>query len=117
LGGGIGLARRKPLPPATEGFFKMGIGAFLVYYGLRLTWMSLSGPWLHLLKQLVIAIIAMTLGRLIGRLLGLQKHSNGLGQTARERIESAAKGKPAWSDGFKTCASLFCATPLGILGA
>ncbi|HYV28195.1 MAG TPA: DUF554 family protein [Candidatus Eisenbacteria bacterium] len=117
-GGVIGLTRKKPLPPQTESFFKAALGAFTVFYGLRLTWMSLNGSGLHVLKQLLIAILAMMLGKLIGHLLGLQKLSNQLGQIARESIVHANPASPTRaSEGFKTCTALFCAAPLGILGA
>ena len=45
VGGLAGLARRKPLSPANESFFKVALGAFTVFYGLRLTWMSLNGSF------------------------------------------------------------------------
>jgi uncharacterized membrane protein YqgA involved in biofilm formation len=118
LGALAGLARRKPLPPATEAFFKVTLGAFTVFYGLRLTWLSLSGSLLQMLKQLLIAVLAMIIGRLAGHALGLQKISNRLGRAAREQMAAARPDDP-WraSHGFKTCAVLFCAAPLGILGA
>ncbi len=118
LGGLAGLTQCKPLSPARESFFKVGLGAFAVYYGLRLTWLSLNGSFPQILKQLLIAVIAMTLGKLAGRLLRLQKLSNNLGRSARERIAAAKVGDPRRaSEGFKTCAALFCAAPLGILGS
>ena len=118
IGGAVGLSRGKPLTPATESFFKVTLGAFTVFYGLRLTWVSLDGPWLQILKQLLIAVLALMLGKLAGRLLRLQRMSNRLGQSARGRIAAANPNHPpSVSEGFKTCAALFCAAPLGILGA
>lgn len=118
IGGVIGLARKKALPAQVESFFRVALAAFTVFSGLRLTWMSLNGSAGHVLKQLLIAILAMMLGKLIGHLLRLQKLSNHLGQIAREHISNASPGSPTRaSDGFKTCAALFCAAPLGILGA
>jgi uncharacterized membrane protein YqgA involved in biofilm formation len=118
LGGIVGLAHPRPLSPAKESFCKVALGAFTVYYGLRLTWLSLSGSALQILKQLLIAIVAMMLGRLSGRALGLQKASNHLGRVARERIMVARPNDPQrLAQGFKTCTTLFCAAPLAILGA
>ena len=118
IGGVVGLVRRKPFSPARESFFKVALGVFTVFYGLRLTWVSLNGSLWQILKQLLIAVLALMLGRLTGRLLHLQKMSNQLGREARERI---AATKPAdsgrLSDGFKTCAALYCAAPLAMLGA
>jgi uncharacterized membrane protein YqgA involved in biofilm formation len=118
VGGVVGLSRRKPLPPSTESFFKVALGAFTVFYGLRLTWLSLNGPPGKVLKQLLIAVLALMLGKVAGRLLRLQKLSNRLGQAARQRIAAATSpGTNRLSDGFKTCTALFCAAPLAILGS
>jgi uncharacterized membrane protein YqgA involved in biofilm formation len=58
------------------------------------------------------------LGKLIGRLLHLQKVSNHLGRIARQKIMAAKpKDSRRASEGFQTCALLFCAAPLAILGA
>jgi len=44
--------------------------------------------------------------------------SNHLGRDARRRIAAANPGDPQRaSEGFKTCAALFCVAPLGVLGA
>ena len=118
VGGIVGLTRAASLKPATQAFFKVGLGVFTVYFGLRLTWLSVNGPFLQILKQLAIALLAVMLGKLAGRLLHLQKASNRLGQFARNAMERAEPGAPnRFSDGFNACAALFCAAPLGILGA
>src|SRR5262249_27251445 len=63
-------------------------------------------------------IAALMLGRLVGRLLHLQKMSNRLGHFAREKMAAASADNPRrFSDGFNVCAVLFCAAPLGILGS
>jgi uncharacterized membrane protein YqgA involved in biofilm formation len=44
--------------------------------------------------------------------------SNRLGRDARERISTASPDDPgSLSAGFKVCAAIFCAAPLGIAGA
>jgi uncharacterized membrane protein YqgA involved in biofilm formation len=118
IGGLAGLGRRKSLSPVNESFFKVALGAFTIFYGLRLTWLSLNGTFLQILKQLLIAVVALMLGRVAGRLLRLQKMSNRLGRLARERIAATKPADPGrLSEGFKTCAALFCAAPLAILGS
>ncbi len=118
VGGGVGLVRPKPLAPATESFFRTGLVAFTAFYGLRLMWQSLGGSVPLVLKQFLILLLAVTLGRLAGRLLHLQKLSNRLGQHARERLSSAdPAGSRSPGEGFRVCTALFCAAPLGILGA
>jgi uncharacterized protein len=118
VGAGSGLVKPKPLAPAQEGFLKIALGVFAVFYGLRLTWVSLEGSLSQVPKKLLIAILALTLGKLMGRLLRLQKYSNSLGQYARQQLANADPNDPRrLSAGFKTSAALFCAAPLGIVGA
>ena len=58
------------------------------------------------------------LGRIAGQLLHLQKMSNSLGRQARERMSASKPADPRQlSEGFKTCAALFCAAPLAVLGS
>jgi hypothetical protein len=106
------------LSPSSDASFKVILGAFTVWYGLHLTWKSVNGSLAQVLLQLMIAIVAMMLGNFTGRLLRLQKLSNSVGRSARERITSADPGAPqSPSEGLKACSALFCAAPLGWLGA
>jgi uncharacterized membrane protein YqgA involved in biofilm formation len=120
VGGVIGLARTRVPGPATQSYFKTALGAFTVFYGLQLTWRSLSldGPVHLILKQVAIVLLAVTFGKLTGRLSHLQKASNQLGQYARRLIEETRPEDPRrFSNGLNVCAILFCAAPLGLLGA
>jgi hypothetical protein len=118
IGGVVGLTRRKPLSPASESYFKVILSAFTVFYGLRLTWISLNGTFYEVFKQILIAILSLMVGKLVGRALRLQTLSNRLGQRARESMAAVKPDSPnRASEGFKTCAALFCAAPLGILGS
>lgn len=118
MGGIFGLAKKTQLSAASQNYLKILIGAFTAFCGLRLTWISLGGPFLHILKQLAVVVLALMAGRLTGRLLRLQKASNRLGQFARDRITRTGRESPdRFADGFSVCAVLFCAAPLGILGA
>ena len=66
----------------------------------------------------LIVILALTLGRITGRLLRLQKGLNRLGQYARERFaQKGSESAQRWSEGFVTCTILFCVGPMAILGA
>src|SRR5580765_2769126 len=89
LGGVIGLTRKRALPATSEAFFKVALGAFTVFYGLRLTWLSLNGSWTQILKQLLIVVLALMVGKLTGHLLHLQKLSNRIGRDARDRMAAA----------------------------
>lgn len=118
LGGAVGLLKKKPLSLANQFFLKAALGVSTVYCGLHLLWISVNGPFLQILKQLAIVVVSLTLGRLAGRLMHLQKASNGLGQFARARMVAAKPDNSnRFSEGFNVCTALFCAAPLGILGA
>jgi uncharacterized membrane protein YqgA involved in biofilm formation len=118
IGGIFGLCRRRTLAPVAESNLRVILGAFTVYYGLRLTWLSLGGSLGHILKQVFIAMLALILGKLAGQSLHLQPMSNHVGRTARQRIDAARPEDPhLLSEGFKACATLFCAAPLGLVGA
>jgi uncharacterized membrane protein YqgA involved in biofilm formation len=94
------------------------LGALAVFFGLRLTWLSLNGSFGHVLKQILIVLLSLSFGSLTGKLLRLQKASNRIGNLTRERMARTNPQDPArFSDGFIVCSLLFCAAPLGILGA
>ena len=119
IGGFWGLALRQPLSPRTQNFFRAALGASAVFVGLWLVWLSVKGPFLSGLKQIVIAVLAIMIGHLLGKLLRLQKISNRIGRYANDLITSSAQPDASRkiSDGFSACTVLFCAAPLGLLGA
>jgi len=118
IGGLFGLALRKPLSVPAQVFFRAVLGVATVFFGLRLVWLGVNGTFFAGLKQLLIAALAVTLGFWIGRLLHLQKLSNRLGRFAGNLIAVAQSGAPSnIGGGFIACTILFCAAPLGLLGA
>ncbi len=118
LGGVVGFVRKAPLSVANQNRLKIALGALTLFCGFGLIWLSLNGPFLQILKRLGIVLLALMLGRLAGRLLHLQKISNRVGRFARERMNAARPDDPnRFASGFLTCSLLFCATPLGTLGA
>lgn len=118
LGSIIGIARPGGFSPQSESFLKFCIALFTVFHGLRLLWMSFSGTFGEIMKQVLMALLAVVLGRLLGRLLCLQKLSNRAGQYARKLIETTTPAGPErFSNGLASCAILFCASPLGMIGA
>jgi len=118
LGGLFGLSRRAPLSARTQDFFRRALGAAAVFTGLRLVCLHLPGSFLGGAKQLVLALLAVAVGSLLGKTLRLQQFSNHLGRQASRLIAAAHAGKTRQAaDGFNACAILFCAAPLGLLGA
>ncbi len=118
LGALFGLAARQPVSRRTQEFFKSALGAFTVFYGLRLVYENLHGTVPACLKQLFIAAVAVILGNWLGKLLRLQKISNRVGHHAATLLAAAQKNPPgAPTAGFVAATVLFCAAPLGIFGA
>lgn len=118
LGGLFGLARRQPLSARAQILFRNALGASVVFFGVRLVWLNINGTFLPCLKQFFIAALAVVLGNWLGRLSRLQKISNRLGHYANGLISSTQPNSPRnAADGFSACAILFCAAPLGLIGA
>ena len=118
LGGLFGLVVRAPLSARVQHFFKLAIGVGTVFFGLKLVVENLHGSFTDGLKQLFLTALAVVLGYWLGKLLQLQKISNRVGHYAAQLLAAAQKnppGKPG--DGFLAGTILFCAAPLGILGA
>lgn len=118
LGALLGLIRREPLTAQTQTYCKSLLGAFTAFCGLQLVWLNVGGTAGSMTKQLFITFLAVVLGSLLGRVLALQKMSNYLGRYAAGLLAGAQTGSPAKSmDGFKAATILFCAAPLGLVGA
>lgn len=118
LGSLFGLIRREPLPVSTQRFFKNGLGALTVFCSLHLLWLNVGGNAAHVLEQLFIAALAIILGNLLGKILALQKISNRIGRLASGLLTgSAQKSGNRSTDGFLAATLLFCAAPLGMVGA
>ncbi|MGH8022656.1 MAG: DUF554 family protein [Limisphaerales bacterium] len=118
LGAFIGLTWRRAPSLRTQLFFRNIIGAGTLALGVRLIYLSIEGAVWICLKEISIMFLAVVLGFWAGKLLRLQKMSNYLGRLAGNAI-TAAQHNPALnsSNAFNACAILFCAAPLGIVGA
>ena len=118
IGALFGLAMLKPLSLRTQVFFRSALGAFTVFFGLQLVWLNVDGTFLSVARQIGIAALGVTAGFWTGRLLRLQKLSNRLGRYASRLVGAAQSGPPHKNvDGLTACTILFCAAPLGLLGA
>lgn len=115
IGGLFGLALRQPPSLRVQLFFRSLLGVLTLFFGSRLVWLSVNGPFLSVLEQLFVAVLAMTVGNLLGKLLGLQKISNHLGRYAGNIISSGTRHHAA--AGFSAYTVLFCVAPLGLIGA
>lgn len=117
LGCVIALALKKSLSAHHQSTLKVGLGAATVFFGLKLAFTSLHGSFGQIAKQFCIVLLSMTLGKLIGKLLRLQKMSNALGKYASRLISASVEGKDRVNRGFLVATALFCAAPLSILAS
>ena len=117
IGGVFTLARRRQLTPRTQLALKGLLGVATVFVGLSTTWRSLGDGVAGVAKSMTILVLALSAGRLTGKLLHLQAGLNKLGRHASEKFAKAIPGQPQpWSDGFIVCSLLFCVTPLAVIG-
>lgn len=118
LGALFGLALRLPLTAQIQAFFKSALGLLAVVYGVRLIYNNVSGGLWADMKELAVAFLAVVLGYWLGKLARLQSLSNRLGHHAATLLATAEKNPPAPPvNGFVAATLLFCAAPLGFLGA
>jgi uncharacterized membrane protein YqgA involved in biofilm formation len=118
IGGIGGLVMTRQFSSSTQLAWRGLLGIITIFVGLRITLLSLSGPFLQNLKQVAILVLALALGKLLGRLLRIQKTMNRLGQFASRRFSGTRPGDPhRFNDGFLVCTLVFCVGPLGIVGA
>lgn len=117
-GGAAGLLAARQISEKQQLSIKLLLGVFTVYAGVSTSWSGLSGSLFQIGKQLLIAILALSLGRILGRLLRIQSTLNKAGAYAREKFASSSVDNPSrFADGFITCTLLFCVGPMSILGA
>jgi uncharacterized membrane protein YqgA involved in biofilm formation len=118
MGALFGLGMRHPMTGRTQSFFKSALGASAAFYGLGLIYLNVHGTFLGCLKQLLIGALGAVLGYWVGRALQLQTMSNRAGHYASTLLASAQKPSPHTpAAGFVAATILFCAAPLGIVGA
>jgi uncharacterized protein len=117
-GGFTGLKVRRQLSHATQARLKVLLGAFTVWIGLSMSWSGLNGSARQIARQLLILLLALTLGRLTGRALRLQRRLNRLGQYAKQALARAqTQAGPRPAEGFLTGTIVFCLGPMALLGA
>jgi hypothetical protein len=115
--GGVGaLIARRPIPAIYQLALKIILGVSTMWFGLKLTWSSLNGSIAQGAKELCIVLLAMTLGKMTGKLIRLQKLSNSVGQYATS-VLTAPTAHKRFSDGFVMATALFCAGPLAVLAS
>lgn len=118
LGGIIGLSSQRDLPHRQQIWMRTLLGALAVFVGFRMAWGGLRSSFRLALLDFGLALLALVLGNLAGKALGLQRQSNAAGRYAREQFEKArTTRKTDFAAGFVASAVLYCAGPFPIVGA
>jgi uncharacterized protein len=119
LGAILGSATKVDVSVRRQQQIKVLLGVATAFFGLKLMWTGLaSGTAGFFFHQFIIAIVAMVVGHLVGKLCRIQALMNRIGQSAKAKLERASQpGAKAAGDGFMAATLLFCAAPLGIVGA
>jgi uncharacterized protein len=119
LGAALALLTKWEISARRQQLLKVILGVATTFFGLKLLWNGLATSTIKFFFfQFIVVVVAMVLGHLIGKLFRIQAAMNRLGQTAKQRLERAAsQGRKAAGDGFLAATVLFCAAPLGIVGA
>jgi len=116
-GGAVGLAVRKQFSPKAERRIKLILGVVTIYVGMSTFLKSFPGGFWNMGKHVLLVCAALVIGNLIGKILGLQKRLNGLGEYAKKAFAAQTPDNPKrFADGFVTCTILFCVGPMAILG-
>ncbi|NLH73133.1 MAG: DUF554 domain-containing protein [Verrucomicrobia bacterium] len=117
-GGTVGLASKSQLSIRRQQNLRIILGVFAVYFGLRAFWIGIGIPGGQRLRNFLVVLIALMLGKLTGNLIGIQRRLNVLGKHAKQQYELAEQSRQRrFSDGFVAGAILYCMAPLATLGA
>ena len=123
VGALFGLSMHRPAGRRAQEFFKAALGVCTVIYGLRLVYqnvmiLQVAHGTIYCLKEAFLAAVAVVLGYWLGKVLRFQALSNRLGHRAAGVLAVAQKNPPGPAGaGFAAITILFCAAPLGIVGA
>lgn len=117
IGSTLGLFWIKAMTPRLQIRLKAWLGLLAVIAGLILVWKSMNGGIKLVLLQLLTIVLALTLGRMAGKALRIQRFLNRMGDFAKRRMADAQeRGSRRPNEGFVTCTVLFCFAPLAIVG-
>ncbi len=119
LGAILGRLARRDVSMRHQQQIKVLLGVATSFFGLQLLWKGLStGSARFFFHQFVVVLVAMVLGHALGKLCGIQSLMNRIGQTAKLKLERASTDPAkAAGEGFIAATLLFCAAPLGWVGA
>lgn len=107
IGSLLGLLLKKGIPEKLSDIITKGLGLCVLYIGIS---GCLKGT------NPLITILSMVIGAVIGQLLDLDRHLNGLGDKLGNRFKKGT-GSINISQGFVTASLLFCVGSMTIVGS
>ena len=118
LGAILGLSTKFEIAVGRQQQIKVLLGLACVWFGFRLLWIGLASASVkQFFYQLLIVLLAMIVGHAIGKLCRIQHWMNRIGQSAKVKLDRATANRKNAGDGVIAAAILFCAAPLGVVGA
>lgn len=120
LGGLLSLLFRRTPGPEIEHNLKPWLALFALYAGGKTMFLGLTtdaGLWTALLR-LVLLLGGLSVGRVLGAKLGIQRRWNRAGQAARRIFESAEQHpeRRRFHPAFLAATTFFCLSPLAVAG-
>ncbi|MFO1458112.1 MAG: DUF554 family protein [Verrucomicrobiota bacterium] len=116
LGALCGLAKGWNLSSANQRRARLTLAGLAAMTGLSVAWRSLPPHWGASARLLIEALMALSVGTVVGKALGLQKGLSRLLALAAGEPKDASSGAPSPS-GYAVEAVVFAANPLGLAGA
>ena len=119
VGGMIGLWLRRRISAGVQLKFRYFLALITVVAASGMIYKGIEGSeagFGNIFVRFGIVFVALIVGALVGRLLGVQKKLNRLGAYARERLAESDEPEKGLSEGFVTCTILFCVGPMSLVG-
>ena len=118
LGGLAGLLIKNHISSAIQQRFRLAMGLLIVFVGMSMFLKAMRDTPDHRFPIILIILVSLVAGNLIGKALGIQKRMDQLGAVAKRTYEKRGDESSArFTEGFVTCAILFCVGPMAIVGA
>lgn len=118
-GGTLGLWLRRQLSTEVQLKFRYFLALLTIAAASGMIYKGATGGdagFGRLLGRFGIVFVALIIGAMAGRLLGIQKQLNKLGAYARDRLSKPEEDGKGVSEGFVTCTILFCVGPMSLVG-
>ncbi len=112
LGTGCGIFLRNRLPASMQSIIPQGVGLITLFMGTQMA-ESLLKANAGKVDGLILAVLAITLGGLLGEWWQLEKQLQSIGDWLKQQF----RGGGQFTEGFVAASLLFCIGPLALIGS